>query len=45
MFGTGLQGNPRRFEVTEVAGERLLVNGVWVDSQRQGDYIVAWSEQ
>jgi len=45
LRGTGLQGNPRRFEVTEVAGERLLVDGVWVATRRHDDYIIAWSEQ
>jgi acyl transferase domain-containing protein/phosphopantetheinyl transferase (holo-ACP synthase) len=51
-LGTGLEGNPRRFEVKEVAGERLLVGmssgdraqpPVWVETRRDGDYIVAWT--
>jgi phosphopantetheinyl transferase (holo-ACP synthase) len=50
--GTGLEGNPRRFEIKEVAGERLLVGSArggdslpprWVETQRDGDYIIAWT--
>ncbi len=42
MRGIGLQGNPRRFEVTDRAGERLLVDGKWVETRREGDYIIGW---
>lgn len=52
-LGTGLEGNPRHFEVREVAGERLLVGRtdarksdppLWVETRRDGDYVVAWTE-
>ncbi len=51
-LGTGLEGNPRRFEVKEAAGERLLVGmtdpsdrmkPVWVETRRDGDHVVAWT--
>jgi len=51
-LGTGLEGNPRRFEVKEAAGERLLVGmtdrtdpmePVWVETRRDGDCVVAWT--
>ncbi|RMH39480.1 MAG: acyltransferase domain-containing protein [Deltaproteobacteria bacterium] len=46
--GTGLMGNPRRFEVVEVAGDRMLVaraggDRAWVTTRRRGDAIVAWT--
>ncbi len=52
-LGTGLEGNPRHFEVREVAGQRLLVGRtgarssdppVWIETRRDGEYVVAWSE-
>jgi phosphopantetheinyl transferase len=47
-LGTGLEGNPRRFEVLEAAGERLLVKTpdgrrVWADTRRDGDFVIAWT--
>lgn len=44
-LGTGLHGDPRRLCVSERAGERLLVEGLWVDTRREGRYIVAWTVQ
>ena len=46
--GTGLQGNPRRFEVVDVAGERMLVSTpggarTWIQTRRDGDHVVAWT--
>jgi phosphopantetheinyl transferase len=54
QLGTGLEGNPRRFEVKEVAGERLLVGmtdpndptaPVWVETRHDGDHVVAWTSE
>lgn len=41
--GEGLKGNPRRYVVTSVAGDRLIVDGVPVETRRDGDYIVSWT--
>jgi phosphopantetheinyl transferase len=46
--GTGLEGNPRRFEVVDVAGERMLVSTpggarAWIQTRRDGDHVVAWT--
>ncbi|MCK6502404.1 polyketide synthase dehydratase domain-containing protein [Myxococcota bacterium] len=30
-------------EVVEVAGDRLCLDGVWVDTLRRGDHILAWT--
>ncbi|MCA9678814.1 MAG: polyketide synthase dehydratase domain-containing protein, partial [Myxococcales bacterium] len=41
---TGL-GDPRRVEVREVDGDRLIVDGAVVETRRDGDLIVAWTHQ
>lgn len=45
--GTGLQGNPRAFEVEAVRGERLIVAGHVVETTvvtvEEGAYVVAWT--
>jgi acyl transferase domain-containing protein len=40
---TGLLGDPRRFRVTDRAGDRLLVAGRWVRLARVGDYVIGWT--
>jgi malonyl CoA-acyl carrier protein transacylase/phosphopantetheinyl transferase len=40
--GTGLGGNPRRLRIVDRAGDRLLTDGIWVSTRRDGDHIVAW---
>jgi acyl transferase domain-containing protein/phosphopantetheinyl transferase len=44
LLGTGLDGNPRRFEVTDRTGERLLCRGIWVETRKDGDYVIAWTD-
>jgi phosphopantetheinyl transferase len=41
--GTGLRGDPRRLRVTGRDGERLLVDGLWVETRREGRHVVAWT--
>jgi phosphopantetheine--protein transferase-like protein len=41
--GTGLAGNPRRLRVTDRTGERVLVDGLTVETRREGPHVVAWS--
>jgi phosphopantetheinyl transferase (holo-ACP synthase) len=41
--GTGLQGNPRRLRATDRTGERILVEGLWVETRRDGDHVIGWS--
>jgi len=41
--GTGLAGNPRRLRVTDRTGERVLVDGLAVETRREGAHVVAWS--
>ena len=42
--GVGLGGNPRGLVLTEIDGARLNVAGTWVETRREDDYIVGWTE-
>ena len=42
--GTGLSGDPRRLPIQKLDGERLLVDGEWVETTWDDPFIVAWSE-
>ncbi len=41
--GTGLGGRPKDLRITNVEGERIMVDGRWVETTRMGDFIVAWT--
>lgn len=45
--GTGLEGNPRGFEIDAIEGDRLRVAGQWVETTvvtvGEGAYVVAWT--
>jgi len=45
--GTGLQGQPKRFAISEVDGPRHRVGDRWIDtttiSTTEGEYVVAWT--
>lgn len=41
-LGTGLVGGPRQLPVQEVDGERVMVDGRWIETLRTGDWIIAW---
>ncbi len=43
--GSGLAGNPRGLAVLAVAGERLRVEGRWVETRRLGEHVIAWTVQ
>jgi phosphopantetheinyl transferase len=40
--GTGLAGRPRALAVTAVDGERVQVEGAWVDTRLRDGLVVAW---
>jgi phosphopantetheinyl transferase len=42
--GTGLQGAPKKLQLEDLDGERLLVDGVWVRTTRMGDYVIGWTQ-
>ena len=41
--GTGLDGNPRKLPITDRTGARLLCAGIWVETRRLGDHVIAWT--
>jgi phosphopantetheinyl transferase len=41
-LGTGLVGGPRQLLAQELDGERVMVNGRWIETLRTGDWIIAW---
>jgi hypothetical protein len=41
--GVRLVENTRLFAVTQVEGERYLVDGCWVETRVHGSYVVAWT--
>jgi phosphopantetheinyl transferase len=41
--GTGLEGNPKRFRVRQVDGERLLVEDRWVATRVEDGMVYAWT--
>lgn len=41
--GTGLGGNPRRFEVVDVAGGSLTCAGLQVQTEVEGEYVIGWT--
>lgn len=41
--GTGLEGNPRQFQVGEIDGENVRVNGQWITTRRKDNYIIGWT--
>jgi phosphopantetheinyl transferase len=43
LRGSGLGGDPRRLVVADRTGERFLCEGVWVDTRREADYVIAWT--
>ena len=43
--GTGLAGDPRRLHIMEREGERLLVDGLWVETRCEGTHAIAWTTE
>lgn len=41
--GSGLEGQPRKFEVQEIDGQKLRVNEQWVITQKLDQYIIGWT--
>ena len=42
---TGLRYNPKGLELDSIEGECFQVDGVWVETRLQGDYVVAWTRE
>jgi phosphopantetheinyl transferase len=42
IAGTGLGGKPRSFRLEAIRQERICVNGLWVDTLRRENDVIAW---
>jgi phosphopantetheinyl transferase len=45
LRGTGLAGRPRSLALSEIDGERLCVDGVWVRTRRDGEHVIGWTRR
>ena len=43
QMGTGFEGNPKGFIVSEIDGQNLCVNGHWISTRVVGNYIIGWT--
>jgi phosphopantetheinyl transferase len=42
VAGTGLGGKPRSFRLEAIRQERICVNGLWVDTLKRDNDVIAW---
>jgi acyl transferase domain-containing protein/phosphopantetheinyl transferase len=42
VAGTGLRGNPRSFRLEAIRQHRICVNGLWVDTLKRENDVIAW---
>ena len=42
VAGTGLSGNPRAFRIEDIRGWRICVNGLWIETAKYGDCVIAY---
>jgi phosphopantetheinyl transferase len=42
VAGTGLMGNPRAFRLEAIRQQRICVNGLWVDTLKRENDVIAW---
>ncbi|MHB1845443.1 MAG: beta-ketoacyl synthase N-terminal-like domain-containing protein [Deltaproteobacteria bacterium] len=40
--GSGLRGDPRRFPLEQVDGQRLRIDGEWAETVLDGPFLIAW---
>jgi phosphopantetheinyl transferase len=43
LRGSGLGGRPRDLVLTRIEGERLRVDGVWVQTRRDDGHVIGWT--
>jgi len=43
-LGKGLQGNPRAYTITEIRGEELKVNDIYIKTIKHKNYIIGWTQ-
>lgn len=42
-LGKGLQGNPKRYTITEINGEDLKINDIFITTIKHQNYIIGWT--
>lgn len=42
-LGKGLQGNPKRYEVSAINGDDLLIEGIRIKTIKHNNYIIGWT--
>jgi phosphopantetheinyl transferase len=42
VAGTGLRANPRAFRLEAIRQQRICVNGLWVDTLKRQNEVIAW---
>ncbi|HKG05631.1 MAG TPA: beta-ketoacyl synthase N-terminal-like domain-containing protein, partial [Pedobacter sp.] len=43
-LGKGLQGNPRAYTISEINGEELKVNDIYIRTIKHKNYIIGWTQ-
>ncbi|MFU1858508.1 beta-ketoacyl synthase N-terminal-like domain-containing protein [Sphingobacterium sp. NGMCC 1.201703] len=43
FLGTGLQGNPKRYEVEHIQGDHLWINQIEIKTIKHQNYIIGWT--
>ena len=43
-LGKGLQGNPRVYTISEIRGEELKVNDIYIKTIKHKNYIIGWTQ-
>jgi len=43
FLGTGLQGNPKRYEVERIQGDHLWINQIEIKTIKHQNYIIGWT--
>lgn len=43
QLGTGLEGRPKQFAISEIDGQNLRVNEQWVTTRKRDNYIIGWT--
>lgn len=43
-LGKGLQGNPRAYTISEISGDELKVNDIYIKTIKHKNYIIGWTQ-
>lgn len=43
MLGKGLMGNPKAYQIEEIKGDSLRIQGTWINTIKHFNYIIGWT--